>query len=41
MKEQRKQEATMELQEIEQQVSTTVELFNKEVQIWTRLEEDP
>jgi hypothetical protein len=41
MKEQRKQEATTQLQEIEQQVSTTTNLFDKATQLWTRLEEDP
>jgi hypothetical protein len=41
VKEQRKQEATMQLQEMEQQVSTTTELLDKAVQLWTRLEEDP
>jgi hypothetical protein len=41
VKEKRKQEATTQLQEIEQQVSTTAELFDKATQLWTRLEEDP
>jgi hypothetical protein len=40
VKEQRKQEVTMQLQEIEQQFSTTTELFDKATQIWTKLEED-
>jgi hypothetical protein len=40
VKEQRKKEATTQLQEIEQQVSTTTDLFDKEAQIWTKLEED-
>jgi chromosome segregation ATPase len=40
VKEQRKQEATTQLQEIEQQVSTTTDLFDKATQLWTRLEED-
>jgi chromosome segregation ATPase len=30
----------MQLQEIEQQVSTTTDLFDKATQLWTRLEED-
>jgi polyhydroxyalkanoate synthesis regulator protein len=41
VKEQRKQEETTQLQEMEQQVSTTTELLDKEAQLWTRLEEDP
>jgi hypothetical protein len=41
MKEKRKQEAIVQLQDIEHQVRTTVELFNKAAQLWTRLEEDP
>jgi hypothetical protein len=41
MKEQRKQESTTQLQEIEQQVIIAVELLDKAVQLWTRLEEDP
>lgn len=40
VKEKRKQEETMELQEIEQQVNTVADLFDKEVQMWTKLEED-
>jgi hypothetical protein len=40
VKEQRKQEATTQLQEIEQQVSTTTDLFDKATQLWTSLEED-
>ena len=40
VKEQRKKEATMQLQDIEQQVSTTTDLFDKEAQLWTSLEED-
>jgi hypothetical protein len=40
VKEQRKKEATMQLQEIEQQVSTTTDLFDKAVQLWMKLEED-
>jgi hypothetical protein len=34
-------EATTQLQEIENQVNTTIDLFNKAAQLWTRLEEDP
>jgi cell fate (sporulation/competence/biofilm development) regulator YmcA (YheA/YmcA/DUF963 family) len=30
----------MQLQEIEQQVSTTTDLFDKATQLWTSLEED-
>jgi hypothetical protein len=30
----------MQLQEIEKQIITTVEFFDKETQLWTRLEED-
>jgi cell fate (sporulation/competence/biofilm development) regulator YlbF (YheA/YmcA/DUF963 family) len=41
VKEQRKKEATKQLHEIEQQVSTTTELFDKATQLWKRLEEDP
>jgi archaellum component FlaC len=41
VKEQRKQEATTQLQEIEKQVSTIADLFEKAAQLWTRLEEDP
>jgi Skp family chaperone for outer membrane proteins len=41
VKEKRKQERIAHLQEIQQQVSTTTELFDKETQLWTRLEEDP
>jgi DNA repair exonuclease SbcCD ATPase subunit len=40
VKEKRKQEATTQLQEIEQQVSTTTDLFDKATQLWTSLEED-
>jgi polyhydroxyalkanoate synthesis regulator protein len=36
-----KQEETTQLQEMEQQVSTTTKLLDKATQIWTRLEEDP
>jgi hypothetical protein len=39
-KEQRKQEATTQLQEIEQQVSTTTDLFDKVAQLWSILKED-
>jgi archaellum component FlaC len=41
VKEQRKQEATMQLQELEKQVSMAADLLDKEVQLWTRMEEDP
>jgi len=41
VKDQRKQEETTQLQEIEQQFSTTTDLFDKATQLWTRLEEDP
>jgi hypothetical protein len=40
MKEQRKHEAIAQLQEIEQQVNTTNDLFDKATQLWTKLEED-
>jgi hypothetical protein len=40
VREKRKQEATKQLQEIEQQVSTTTDLFKKATQLWTKLEED-
>jgi hypothetical protein len=40
VKEERKQEATTQLQEIEQQVSTATDLFDKAAQLWTKLEED-
>jgi hypothetical protein len=40
VKEQRKQEAVAQLQEIEQQVSTTTDLFDQATQLWTKLEED-
>jgi hypothetical protein len=41
VKEKRKQESTVQLQEMEQQVSTAAKLLDKAVQLWTRLEEDP
>jgi hypothetical protein len=41
VKEKRKQEATMQLQELEKQVSIVVDLLDKTSQLWTRLEEDP
>jgi hypothetical protein len=41
MKEKKKQEARAQLQKLEQQVSTLAELLDKEMQLWTRLEEDP
>jgi hypothetical protein len=40
MKEKRKQEETTQLQEIEKQVNTTTDLFDKATQLWTKLEED-
>jgi hypothetical protein len=40
VKEKRKQEAVAQLQEIEQQVSTTTDLFDQATQLWTKLEED-
>ena len=41
VKEQRKQEATIQLQELEKQVSTAADMLDKEAQLWTRMEEDP
>jgi prophage maintenance system killer protein len=40
VKEKRKQEAMVQLQEIEKQISTTTDLFDKAAQLWTKLEED-
>jgi hypothetical protein len=40
VKEKRKQEATTQLQEIEKQASIAANLFDKETQLWTKLEED-
>jgi hypothetical protein len=40
VKEKRKQEATGQMEEMERQVSTTVDLFDRETQLWTKLEED-
>ena len=31
----------MQIQEMEKQISTTADLLDKAVQLWTRLEEDP
>jgi hypothetical protein len=41
VKVQRKQEATVQLQELEKQVSTAADLLDKAAQLWTKLEEDP
>jgi hypothetical protein len=41
VKEQRKQEATVQLWVMEQQVSTVAKLLDKATPFWTRLEEDP
>jgi hypothetical protein len=41
VKEKRKQEAEMQLQELEKQISMAANLLDKEKQLWTRLEEDP
>ena len=41
VKEKRKQEETTQLQETKHQVRTAAEFFNKAVQLWTRLDEDP
>jgi uncharacterized coiled-coil DUF342 family protein len=40
VREQRKQEATKQIQEIERQVSATADLFDKATQLWMKLEED-
>jgi hypothetical protein len=40
VREQRKQEATEQLQEIERQVHAVGDLFDKATQLWTKLEED-
>jgi hypothetical protein len=40
VKEQRKQEATMQIKEMERQVIVEVDLFEKETQLWAKLEED-
>jgi hypothetical protein len=40
VREQRKHEATKQIHEIERQVNVVVDLFNKEAQLWTKLEED-
>jgi len=41
VKDKRKQEATMQLQELGKQVSMVADLLDKVAQLWTRLEEDP
>jgi hypothetical protein len=41
VKVQRKQEAKVQLQELEKQVSTVANLLDKAVQLWKNLEEDP
>jgi hypothetical protein len=41
VKEKRKQEETMQLQELEKQVSMAANLLDKVAQLWTRMEEDP
>jgi hypothetical protein len=41
VKEKRRQATTMQLQEMEKQVSMAADLLEKEVQLWTRLEENP
>jgi hypothetical protein len=40
VREQRKQEAALQLAELEKHVSTTEELFDRVMQLWTMLEED-
>jgi hypothetical protein len=40
VKEKRKQEATTQIKEIEQQVHAMTDLFEKEAQLWMKLEED-
>jgi Mg2+ and Co2+ transporter CorA len=40
VKEKRKQEEMTQIHEIEKKVSTTIDLFNKAAQLWTKLEED-
>jgi hypothetical protein len=40
LKDKRKQEATMQIKDIEQQVHTMIILFEKEAQLWTKLKED-
>jgi hypothetical protein len=40
VKEKRKQEATTQIEEMERQVSAVVDLFDKEKQLWMKLEED-
>jgi hypothetical protein len=40
VKEQRRQEATRQMEEMERQVSTTIDLFDRATQVWKTLEED-
>jgi hypothetical protein len=40
VKEQRKQEAVRQMDEMERQVNAVVDLFDREAQLWTKLEED-
>jgi hypothetical protein len=40
VKEQRKQEATGKMEEMELQVNAIVDLFDRETQLWIKLEED-
>ena len=40
VREQRKQEAIEQIQEIERQVHATADLFDKATQLWMKLEED-
>jgi hypothetical protein len=40
VKEQRKHEAVGKMEEMERQVSATVDLFDRETQLWTKMEED-
>jgi hypothetical protein len=40
VKEKRRQEATGQMEEMERQVSTTVDLFDRVAQLWTTMEED-
>jgi hypothetical protein len=40
VREQRKQEAAFQIGEMEKQVSTVAELFDRATQLWTTLEED-
>jgi hypothetical protein len=40
VKEQTKKEAARQMDEMERQVNATVDLFDKETHLWTKLEED-